>query len=70
LTSENSGINSLAGVDVHQLSLTQAESREGLFDLVDLSLANSLNLSFTNTIPVEDNLSRVGSIGSLEGITS
>lgn len=41
-----------------------------MLDLVDLSPADTLDLSFTNTISVEDDLGWVGTIGSLECLTS
>jgi len=69
LASEDPGVDPLGGVDVHQLGGPQTESREGLFDLVDLSPANSLDLAFTNSVSVEDDLSWVGAVGSLEGFT-
>lgn len=70
ISSEQSGVDPLARVDVHQLRVSEAEARERLLDLVDLSTAYSLDLSFTNTISVEDDLSWVSTIGSLERLAS
>lgn len=69
-TSEDSGVYSLASVDVHQLcGVSNALLSESLLDLGDLSSADTFNLSFTNTISVEDYLSRISAVGSLEGFT-
>ena len=38
-------------------------------NLIDLSTADSLNLSLTNSISVEDDLGRISTIGSLESFT-
>lgn len=71
VTSKESGVNSLACVDVHQLGrVNKAKAREGLPDLVDLSTADSLNLSLTNSISVEDDPGWEGSVGSFESLTS
>ena len=68
---KESGVHPLTGVHVKQLRrVTKTKSREGLLDLVDLSSAHSFDLPLTNTISVEDDLSWVGSIGSLEGLAS
>lgn len=67
ITAKESCVNSLLGVDVHELSISQAQSIQSLLDLVDLSSADSLNLSLTNSVSVEDDLCWVCAIGSLEG---
>jgi len=70
ISSEESGVDSLAGVDVDQLGgFAETQARECLLDLVDLSPAESLDLALTNTVPVEDDLSWVAAVGSLEGLT-
>ena len=69
ISSEQSGVDPLARVDVHQLCIGKAKARKRLLDLIDLSTAYSLDLSFTNTISVEDDLSWVGTVGSLECLT-
>lgn len=71
IASEDPRVDSLAGVDVHELGgFANAEASQCLLDLVDLSTANSLDLSLTNAVSVEDDLSRISSIGSLESFTS
>ena len=70
ISSEESGVDSLAGVDIEELGrAAKAKPGERLLDLVDLSAADTLDLSFTNTVSVEDDLCWIGTIGSLEGLT-
>jgi len=67
IASEESRVHSLAAVDVHQLARVRDSSTgQCLLDLVDLWAAETLDLTFTNTISVEDDLGWIGSVGSLE----
>lgn len=71
LSSEEAGVHSLTGVDVHQLGgVSKSSGGECLLDLVDLSSADTLNLALTDSVSVEDDLSRVGTVGTLEGFAS
>jgi hypothetical protein len=67
LTIKDSSVDTLAAVDVHELArvLTTSldECRLNLFDLWD---TDALDLSFTDSISVEDNPSWIGAIVLLE----
>jgi len=64
---KDTGVDSLAGVDIHQLrGVLEPEAGECLLDLVDLGFADSFDLAFANTVSVEDDLVGVSSVGSLE----
>ena len=68
VTSKESCVDSLACVDVHQLGSSKTEARECLLDLVDLSTADSLDLSFTDSVAVEDDLGWISSVRALESL--
>lgn len=71
ITGKESGVDPLARVDVQELGGgTKAKSSKGLLDLVDLSTADTFDLSFSDTISVEDDLCWRGTIGPFEGLTS
>jgi len=68
VTSKDSGVDSLTHVDVHELS-GEAEGSNGCFDLVNLGAADGSNLALTDSIAVEDDLSRcLAVVGPLESI--
>lgn len=68
LTSEYSSIHTLARVDIHEFALVgDAGFSNGCFDLVNFGDTDSLNLTFTYTISVEDDTSRISSVVFLEG---
>ena len=57
ISGEESGVDPLAAVDVHQLasvSLTDADNR--LLDLGDLGAADTFDLTFSNTVSVDENV--------------
>jgi hypothetical protein len=71
LSTEQTSIDSLGGIDVHELGgITESKSSKCLLNLIDFSTADSLDLTFTNTISVEDDLSWIGTIDSFEGLAS
>lgn len=71
LTTEQASVNSLRGVDVKELGgIAETKSSKCLLNLVDFSTADTLDLSFTNTISVEDDLSWVSSVNSFESFKS
>lgn len=67
ISSEDTSVDSLGDVDVHEW---QGNSKTGAccFYLLDLRLADSSNLAFTDTVSVEDQLLRVVSIRLLESL--
>lgn len=68
ITTDESRIDSLAHVDVHELS-GKTKARYRCLDLIDLWLANSGNLALTNAVTIEDEPGWVGaSVGSLESL--
>lgn len=69
VTSKESCVDSLASVNVHQLGGTKTEARECLLNLVDFSTANSLDLSFADSVAVEDDLGWISSVSTLESLT-
>ena len=70
ITSKESGINSFLCIDIHELGFIETQAGESLLYLVDFGSADSLDLSLTNSVSVEDDLSWIGSIGFFEGFTS
>ena len=70
ITAKESCVHSFGRVDVHELGVIEAQATESLLDLVDLSSADSLNLSLTNSVSVENDLCWVGSISFFEGFAS
>ena len=54
-TSENPRVHTLARVDVHELAgLSDAAGGKGCLNLLDFRHTNSLNLSLTDSVAVED----------------
>lgn len=71
LTTKQASVDSLGGIDVEELGrVTDPKSRECLLNLVDFSTADTLDLTFSNTISVEDDLSWIGAVNSLECLKS
>ena len=69
VTSEDPRIDSLASIDVHKLArVRETLLGQRLLYLFDLRDTDSLNLTFSNSITIEDNLAWVTTILSLEGI--
>ena len=69
LPTEQPGVDSLAGVDVHELGgVTEPKTSECLLDLGDLRTADTLDLTFTNTVSVEDEAGWECAVGSFEGL--
>ena len=67
IPAEDSGIDSLGYVDVHE-SHRNTKSTNGSLDLVNLRHADAGYLSFTNTVSVEDHLAGESSVGLLESL--
>ena len=54
VSTEDSCVDSLANIDIHELSLRNSKIWEGWLDLVYFWFADTLNLSLSHTISVED----------------
>ena len=70
ITAKESCVHSFGCVDVHEFGIVETQATESLLDLVDLSSADSLDLSLTNSVSVENDVFWIGSICSFEGFTS
>lgn len=71
IATEQSRIDAFAAVDIEQFGLLSKTSiSDSLLDLDDLRSADSFNLTFTNTVTVEDDTSRERTILSLECLKS
>ena len=69
VTSKEASVHTLGCIDVHHLATgLKASVLDCLLDLSDFRSAKALNLAFTNTISVEDDLLWVAAVGSLEGL--
>lgn len=70
-TVKDASVHTLASVDVHHLAgIQSAETGQSTTDLLDLWDADTLHLTFSNTISVENQSGRVGSIHPLEVLQS
>ena len=69
VSSKDPCVHSLVDINEHELDSTACSS-DGVLDLLDLWLDDSHDLAFSNSIPVEDDLSGIDSIGSLESFKS
>lgn len=71
ITIKDSSVDTLAAVDVHQLARVLTTSLDDCrLDLFNLGDADALNLAFTDTVSVEDDPSRVGSVVLFEAFQS
>lgn len=55
ISTKDSGVHSLADVDVEQLGCSNFKVVESKFDLIYFRFTDSLDLTFTNSISVKDN---------------
>lgn len=66
-TVKDTSVHALASVDIHHLAHIQpAETGQSTANLLDLWDADALHLAFSNTVSVENQSGRVGSIHPLE----